>query len=170
MNLRAVATAWVFAVLFLGSASAGIRAGEMLNSASPVAVAPATDALPPEILDVTWQWIWFGSGAEQFDVGVPERYTLQFFADGTVAVLINCNRGRGQYSVGEDQRISLEMLATTLMACPEDPLESRFMTTLERVATYFQMDDDFFLEVPADSGTLRFRRAPQDQTQSPSAP
>ena len=126
---------------------------------------PAGDpvrALPAELLDATWQWTWFGSGAEQFDVDHPENYTLLFLADGTAAIEADCNRGTAQYSLAEDNRITLAPIAVTMMLCPNPSLEAKFLGALEKVVIYFQMDGDFFLELPISSGTLRFRREAAD--------
>lgn len=126
---------------------------------------PAGDpvrVLPAELLDATWQWTWFGSGAEQFDVDHPENYTLLFLADGTAAIKADCNRGTAQYSLAEDNRITLAPIAVTMMLCPNPSLEAKFLGALEQVVTYFQMDGDFFLELPISSGTLRFRREAAD--------
>jgi heat shock protein HslJ len=117
-----------------------------------------TAELPADVLDVTWQWVWFGDGKEQFDVDEPEQYTVQFSGDGTVAIQADCNRGRANFTLGPDRQITLSPVATTLMLCPEGSLDGRFVGTLDRVRTYFEIEGDFFLEVPLDSGTLRFRR------------
>ena len=114
--------------------------------------------LPAELLDVTWQWTWFGSGAEQFDVDHPEKYTLLLLADGTAAIVADCNRGTARYSLAEDNRITLAPIAVTMMLCPDPSLEGKFLGALEQVVTYFQKDGDFFLELPISSGTLRFQR------------
>lgn len=121
--------------------------------------APKVYALPADVLDATWQWIWFGSGAEELDVDKPELYTVQFAADGTVAIQADCNRGMAHVTLAEDNRITLSPVATTMMLCPDGSLDTRFLGALEQVVLYFQKDGDFFLEAPISSGTLRFRKA-----------
>jgi heat shock protein HslJ len=54
--------------------------------------------------------------------------------------------------------IDLGPIALTRMACAEGSLSSRFVQELERASTYFMRDGDLYLEIPVDSGTLRFRR------------
>lgn len=121
---------------------------------------PASMALPEEIAGATWEWVWFGSGAEQFDVAEPARYTLQFADDGRAALQLDCNSGMTSYTLGEDQRISFGPIAATRMLCPDDSLDTRFAQALEQVAIYSLWEGgDLLLEAPADSGTLRFRRA-----------
>lgn len=124
--------------------------------------AAIVNLLPADLFDATWQWTWFGSGAEQFDVDHPERYTLQFSADGHLAIRADCNRGMGRFIVGADRQISISPIGKTMMLCPEGSLDGRFVRALERVNTWFEKDGDFFLESPLGSGTLRFRRQATD--------
>lgn len=147
------------AVLAPNSASIadGVEKAQSADSAAPGAY-----ALPADVLDVTWQWIWFGDGAGQSDIDHPGHYTLQFSADGSLAVLADCNRGRAGFTLGPDRQISITPIAKTMMLCPEGSLDGRFVQALERVRTWFEKDGDFLLEIPADSGTLRFRRAAAD--------
>lgn len=48
---------------------------------------------------------------------------------------------------------------STRSACPDDSQGTQYMDGLQRAATYFLRDDGLFLELPMDSGTMRFRRA-----------
>jgi heat shock protein HslJ len=157
MTQRTLALATLLLLAILGLPSDTSGAGN--TSGGPAGDGePTPYALPDEVLDVTWQWIGFGSGKEQFDVEEPERYTIEFLADGTAAIQADCNRGRANYTLGPDRQISLSPIGVTMMLCPDGSLEGKFLDTLGRVRTYFKKDGDFFLEVPLDSGTLRFRR------------
>jgi hypothetical protein len=60
------------------------------------------------------------------------------------------------------RQISLSPIGVTMMLCPEESLDSRFLEALDRVRTYFEREGDLLLEAPIDSGTLRFRRPPAD--------
>ena len=122
----------------------------------------AAEALPPDVLDTTWEWIWFGSGAEEFDVEAPERYTVAFSADGKVAIQVDCNRGVATYELGPDGTIELSPIGVTMMLCEDDQLGDRFVKSLEQVRLHFEKDGDFVLEAPISSGTLRFRRQAED--------
>jgi heat shock protein HslJ len=157
MTHRASGLAALVMLAFL--AASGDATGADTTAGEPAPDAAASSyTLPAEVLDTTWQWIWYGDGKEQFDVDKPEQYTVQFSSDGTVAIQADCNRGTATFTLGPDRQITLSPVATTLMLCPEGSLDGRFVGTLDRVRTYFEMEGDFFLEVPLDSGTLRFRR------------
>jgi heat shock protein HslJ len=49
---------------------------------------------------------------------------------------------------------------STRMACPPDTLDGPFMRDLQRVVSFFVDNDTFYLELPYDSGTMKFRPAP----------
>lgn len=115
---------------------------------------------PQSITDATWQWVSFTTPVEQITVDAPDRYTILFGQDGRVAVRADCNRGTGRYTVTDDRRITISPLALTRAMCPEGSLSDRYGRELARAAIYFMRDGDLYIELPMDSGTLRFRRAP----------
>ena len=115
-------------------------------------------ALPAEIVDVTWAWVSFTTPAGQVIVDAPERYTLQLARDGRAALRADCNRGATTYSVGSGRRIALNSIALTRAMCPPGSLSDRYVKEIGRASTYFLKDGDLFLELPVDSGTMRFRR------------
>lgn len=115
--------------------------------------------LPPDIVDVTWEWVGFQTPKDAIVVADPGNYTLIFGSDGTAALQADCNRGVTSYALSQDNRITLGPIATTRMMCDEGSLEHVFTSNLERVGSFFQLDGDLLLEQPFDSGTLRFRPA-----------
>jgi heat shock protein HslJ len=62
--------------------------------------------------------------------------------------------------VAADRKITLGPLALTRMMCPPGSQSDRFVKELGRVSSYFTKDGELFLELPVDSGTLRFTRQP----------
>jgi hypothetical protein len=46
------------------------------------------------------------------------------------------------------------------MACPPDSRATVFMRDLQRAVSFFVQDGKLYLELPMDSGTMRFRAAP----------
>lgn len=115
--------------------------------------------LPPELLDQTWEWVNLQTPKDLLLVTEPSNYTMTLMADGSAAFQLDCNRGMGSFELKGDQRITFTPIASTMMACGDDSLAQQFTSNLEMVAIYFQQDGDFFLELPFDSGTLRFRPA-----------
>jgi heat shock protein HslJ len=120
--------------------------------------ATSDSTLPSNVVDVTWQWVSFTTPIEQISVDAPERYTIQFGRDGRAALKADCNRGTASYSVGADRHIAFHPFTLTRAMCPPGSLSDRFAKEVGRATSYFVKDGDLFLELPVDSGTLRFRR------------
>ena len=106
----------------------------------------------------TWQWVATVTPVETFESVDPARYTITLASDGSVAAQFDCNRGQGTYETTDNQ-LDFGLFAATRMACPEDSQDFVFTRQLEEVTTFFMRDGQLFLELPYDSGTMRFRAA-----------
>jgi heat shock protein HslJ len=122
---------------------------------SPVAISAG---LPADVVEVTWQWESLVTPVETVKPDQPDRYTIRFERTGRASVRADCNRGGGAYTVTRDRRLSFGPIALTRAACATDSLGDRFARDVGRVSSYFVRDGALFLEMPVDSGTLRFRR------------
>ena len=114
---------------------------------------------PQYVLNKTWQWVSTITPVEKIAVSNPERYTIILKDDGKLQARFDCNRGGGEYEISEG-KLSLGPLMSTRMACPEESLDGPFMRDLQRVASFFLQDGLLYLELPYDSGTMKFRPAP----------
>jgi len=114
---------------------------------------------PGVVLDRTWQWVSTVTPVEQITVPDPGRYTIRLMDDGKVQARFDCNRGGGTYRISEG-KLSFGPLLSTRMACPPESLDGPFMRDLQRVVSFFVQDGDLYLEMPYDSGTMRFRLVP----------
>lgn len=127
-------------------------------------LAPATgaraQAVPPELLGGSWRWVAFVSPVESLTIAEPERYTLAFLPEGRVALRADCNRGGGGVSFPEPGALRIGALALTRAFCPPPSLSDRFARDVARAARWALRDGALDLELPADSGVLRFARAP----------
>jgi heat shock protein HslJ len=125
----------------------------------PAARPASTDTvLPSDVVEVTWLWESLVTPVETVKPDRPEQYTVRFERSGRVAVVADCNRGGGTYTVSAGRRIMLGPMALTRAACPPGSLSDRFVRDVGRVSSYFVRDGALFLEMPVDSGTLRFRK------------
>lgn len=111
----------------------------------------------PDAAAGAWQWETTVTPVETIGSGNSERYTLDLQPGGVALVRADCNRGRGTYEIGEG-RIKFGPIATTRMACPPGSLDGRYLKDLERATTFFVEGGKLFLELPVDSGTMRFAR------------
>ena len=110
-------------------------------------------------MSAAWEWVRTVTPVEQLSVAHPERYTVRFSEQGRLQARFDCNSGGGSYTMTAG-RVSLGLLMTTRMACPEDSMDALFMRDLARVQSFFIQGDTLFLELPMDSGTMEFRRVP----------
>lgn len=114
---------------------------------------------PRLVLNKTWQWESTTTPVEMIDVPNPERYTIFMKDDGKIQARFDCNHGGGNYEISAG-KLSFGPLMSTRMACPEDSLEGPFMRDLQRVVSFFIDNGRLYLELPYDSGTMKFRPAP----------
>lgn len=143
------------AAVLLASCGSG-PSGSAAQPLPPASASPS--GLPSDVVGVTWQWVSFTTPVEQLNVDARDRYTIQFDQAGRAALRAGCNRGSASYSVTADQRLTFGPIALTRAACPPGSLSDRFAREVGRASSYFVRDGDLYLELPVDSGTLRFER------------
>jgi heat shock protein HslJ len=152
-------------VNFLGDVT-GVTVGDDANptlttadgrSSTFVNTGPASPAAPEapagDLLDITWQWAALEDGGESTVVANPERYTLAFLDDGTIAFVADCNNGAGSYTL-EGMALSLQPGAMTAAACEEGSLSDQYVQLLGQVAGFTFDGDDLLLSV-VDGPMLR---------------
>lgn len=120
---------------------------------------PVRVRTPDAVTGKVWQWERTVTPVETIESPAPDRYTLELAANGRLLVRADCNRGTGSYRIAEGA-LSFAPIATTRMACPPGSLDGRYLRDLQRASGFFVEDGRLFVELPADSGTLRFRREP----------
>jgi heat shock protein HslJ len=110
-------------------------------------------------LGKVWQWQETITPVEKMTAPNPERYTILLTGDGKLQALFDCNSGGGTYKISEG-KLSFGPLVSTRMACPPGSLDGPYMRDLQRVVSFFIQNANLYLELPFDSGTMRFRPAP----------
>jgi len=114
---------------------------------------------PQSVLNKTWQWVSTITPVEKIEVPNPERYTIILTDDGKLQARFDCNRGGGEFKISPG-KLSFGPLMSTRMACPPDTLDGPYMRDLQRVTSFFLQNEVLYLELPYDSGTMKFRPAP----------
>jgi putative lipoprotein len=115
-------------------------------------------AADARLIGARWQWVRTVTPVELIEVSEPARYTLLLHPGGQAELQFDCNAGSGEYEIIAHQ-LSFGPLAATRMACPPDSQDAVFMKQLGQVTTYFVNDGILYLEMPMDSGTMRFEPA-----------
>lgn len=125
--------------------------------------------LAPSLAGVVWEWTGFlsmdGSTVTPDD---PNHYTIEFLADGAIAVGADCNRGRGTYT-RDGSSVDLEVLALTRAMCPPESLSDDFIGYVNTVTSLVFADGQLHLALPMDGGILSFSPQTLEPVASPEA-
>jgi heat shock protein HslJ len=140
----------ILSMAVLGLVTVGLAA----TGALPNQITRSTD--PQSVLNKTWQWVSTITPVEKLEVPNPERYTIILAEDGKLQARFDCNRGGGEFKISPG-KLSFGPLMSTRMACPPNSLDEPFMRDLQRVASFFVDNGTLYLELPYDSGTMKFR-------------
>lgn len=120
---------------------------------------------PPSALTGTTWWL-----SELRPAGVnatlrpdnPARYELQFLRDGTLAVVLDCNRGTARWQSSGRGGLTLSPLGITRMACPRGSIDTQVAQELERVRSYMVQGNSLTLGPSPGRGSMLWTR-PQIQ-------
>ena len=115
----------------------------------------ASEEVGSELAGTSWQW---QQSVYEDDTVVassdPSRYTLTFNADGSLNAQLDCNRGRGTFTL-DGANLALGPVASTRMGCPADTQDGIFAQDLEKVVSYAFADGNLHLTL-ADGGVMEF--------------
>ncbi|MGF1569623.1 MAG: META domain-containing protein [Nodosilinea sp.] len=127
---------------------------------SAACMAPSDTAGVPALTDSVWelQQIQFNDG-KLLTATPPQNYTAEFAEDGQIFVRADCNRSIGSWTEERDGRLSITMGPTTLAACPPESISNDFLQALNNANIYFFRDQDLFIDLKFDSGTLQMSPA-----------
>ncbi len=122
--------------------------------------ADSTAAPQSKLTDGPWKWVATQTPVELIAPAGPAKYTIQFNADGSTALLADCNRGQGTYTYTAEGGITIGPAAVTRMMCPPGSLDSKYLQQLSNAAHTFFRGDTLYIDLKVDSGTMRFARGP----------
>lgn len=118
----------------------------------PVVAAPAIE---PTLTDIPWQWVSTTTPVEVIVAADPTRYIALFNSDGTLNIQADCNSVFSTYTT-DGSSITINPGISSLVACLPDSQADQFMAQLNSAAIYFIQGGNLFLDLPFDSGTMRF--------------
>ena len=118
----------------------------------PVVAAPSASL---GLTGIPWEWVSTTSGAGVATVNDPSRYIVLFNEDGTANIKADCNNVLGNYTTN-GSNISITLGPSTMVACPSDSQDQQFLNQLSNAAIYFIDGGNLYMDLPADSGTMRF--------------
>jgi heat shock protein HslJ len=139
-----------------------------VNDNGQLVLAPGEDAaegvgtltFQRSLVGTIWQWTVFQSSDESEIVPEdPSRFTIEFIDDHTVAIGVDCNRGRGVYTRnGSEIDIDIQML--TRAYCGEDSLHDQYLEFLSQAVSLVFADGGLHFSFPMDAGVMSFEPVP----------
>jgi heat shock protein HslJ len=119
----------------------------------PVINAPSPE---PTLTNIPWEWVSTTNPATGTEyVGDPTRYIILFNEDDTASIQADCNQVSAGYAA-VNSSINITLGASTRVACAPDSQADQFLSQLAAAAIYFIDGGNLYLDLPADSGTMRF--------------
>lgn len=130
------------------------------GSSEGAGAAPAAQTQPAAdpLAGTSWQWTHFRDTKQDFDVS--GTYTITFNADGTAAVVADCNTGSGTYEVFGGAGLSISIRAVTAAACPPGSLGQAFVENLNFAGLFAVNGNVLTIELMADGGTMTLVASP----------
>jgi heat shock protein HslJ len=105
---------------------------------------------------VVWSWekTQYNDGAT-ITAADPDRYLLEFLANGRLAIKADCNQVGGSYQA-EGNNLTIQLGPSTLVACLPDSQADAFLKGLANVGSYMFADGKLVLLLKVDSGSMTF--------------
>jgi heat shock protein HslJ len=135
------------------------------GGAPVICVREGAAASAPGLAGTRWRLIRFQSSDDAIGSVVPpdpDRYTLEFLAEGRYAMRLDCNRANGRWTAtragADGGRLTLGPGAMTRAACPPGSLDTKIAADLGRVRSYTLRGDVLGLALEADAGVYEWRR------------
>ena len=127
-----------------------------VESTTEVTATVTTTTTAPNLMGVVWQWQGTAMGDES-DVRVkfPDRYTVEFLADGKVQMRADCNTGGGTYAI-EGASLTMDVAAMTRVQCRPDSKSNLFINQLNNARTYIMDGDQLVINLFAGAGNMTF--------------
>ena len=146
--------ATLIAVLAVGFGCAKKKSDEATTGST------ATEVVITSPVGFVWKWEGTQTPVGRITPDDPTKYTLEFLPDTTVVAQIDCNRGSGPFKM-DGKSIFIGPLAVTRMACPPNSYDGKFVQQIDAARTIFFRGDTLFMDLFADSGTMRFSQMPE---------
>jgi heat shock protein HslJ len=135
----------------------GARLATYQAQPGPEQAATAEPGTSPAIIGAPWEWV--GTLYNNDTKAVPDdpaSYVVELLPDGKVSVKADCNMATGTYSL-EGNQISIEILASTMAACPPDSLGDQFVKDLNAAESYMMDGEDLIIVLKLDTGSMRLQ-------------
>ena len=128
-----------------------------LAAAAATLFLAACATAPVGLGGTAWQLVKFqGGDGKTLVPDDPAKYTIEFFAEGGVAMRIDCNRARGTWKSPAPSQLQFGPLAVTRVQCPPESLHDRIVLDVSHVRSYLVRSGHLYLSLMADGGVYEF--------------
>jgi heat shock protein HslJ len=112
--------------------------------------------LQPILPGVVWQWQGNLSSTGEVTIRPddPSQYTVEFLADGTLALQADCNHATGNVILTGSQ-LDLQIGGVSELACPSGSLMTPFLADLDQVVSY-TIQQTLTLALSGGNGVMQF--------------
>lgn len=112
-----------------------------------------------QLTNTVWQLeqIQYSDG-KLLEAASPSDYTIEFMADGQLAIRADCNQVLGSFAE-DGGSLSIDLGPTTLAACSSESIEQDYLRALHAAGGYFFQDGSLFIDLKLDTGTMQFSRS-----------
>ena len=109
-----------------------------------------------QLTGVTWNWLGstYNNDAKS-EVSMSDDFTITFNEDGSFSGKADCNNFGGSYTLTGNS-ISIQPGPMTMAMCPQQELADQYLKDLGAAAIFFFQDDNLFIDMMMDSGTMKF--------------
>jgi heat shock protein HslJ len=147
----------------------GVRMATYSVRAEPETQPTPEAGTSPAIIGAPWQWVatLYNNDTKAMPEN-PENYVLELMPDGKLSVKADCNMAAGTYRLEGDQ-ISIQVTASTMMACPPGSLADQFIKDLNAAQSYLMDGEDLIVVLKMDAGSMRLQAPQPSPSASPSA-
>jgi heat shock protein HslJ len=144
-------------------------AGGCASTSNTSANAPQPETQQPSLnlAGTTWRLVHFLSSDDTIGKVIPPNvggYTLQFMADGTLAMQLDCNRGNANWKAKDETptgaSLTISPVAMTRAMCEPGAIDSKLARDMGFVRTYTMAGGNLHLALEADSGIYVWEPAP----------
>jgi heat shock protein HslJ len=117
---------------------------------------PAQEAgIAPAIIGAPWQWVvTLYSDDTKVIPENSEDYVLELLPEGQLTVKADCNAAVGTYTL-KDMQLSMQVTASTMMACGPGSLSDQFIKDLNASQSYLMDGEDLIVTLKFDTGSMR---------------
>jgi LppP/LprE lipoprotein/META domain-containing protein len=111
-------------------------------------------AVPEGLAGTAWRLVQYQDGAGRIlEPDDQSDYTVEFKTDSTVAMHLDCHRGRGTWVSRSASQLELGPIAFTRADCPRTPLYDQITRQWASVRSYVLRDKHLFLSLTAGGGS-----------------